>query len=178
MQCSKHAIIDPSKNLKKYSNSIDETTVKRTFSVFHNFPTSWPIFTKTSIDLVSEPKLRILYSKTIRRSICSLHQWRSQPDNLVPLCNFKVLSLFISLEIDCFHSQSTVNICIAGLNRWAGYATGLHYWYSPLKLLIFQYLLEFIQLTMAKKMASCADFTVTFAKSRFYMFNNSHNINR
>ena len=36
---------------------------------------------------------------------------------------FKVLPLFISLEIDCFHSQSTVNICIAGLNRRAGYAT-------------------------------------------------------
>ena len=35
--------------------------------------------------------------------------------------NFKVLSLFISLEIDCFHSQSTVNIC--GPNRRAMYVT-------------------------------------------------------
>ena len=50
-------------------------------------------------------------------------QWRSQPDNLVPLCKFKVLSLFISLEIYCFHSQSTVNIWIAGPNRRADYAT-------------------------------------------------------
>ena len=36
-------------------------------------------------------------------------QWRSQPDSLVPLCKFqvifKLLSLFISLEINCFHSQ-------------------------------------------------------------------------
>ena len=37
--------------------------------------------------------------------------------------NSKLLSLFISLQIDCFHSQLTVNICIAGLNRRAGYAT-------------------------------------------------------
>ena len=35
-----------------------------------------------------------------------------------------MLPAFISLEIDCFHSQSTVN-CIAGLNRRAGYATGV-----------------------------------------------------
>ena len=34
-----------------------------------------------------------------------------------------VISLFISLEIYCFHSWSTVNICIAGPNRRAGYAT-------------------------------------------------------
>ena len=37
------------------------------------------------------------------------NQWRSQPDSLVPLCKFqvifKLLSLFISLEINCFHSQ-------------------------------------------------------------------------
>ena len=37
--------------------------------------------------------------------------------------NFKLLPLFISLKIDCFHSQRTVNICIAVLNRVAGYAT-------------------------------------------------------
>ena len=51
------------------------------------------------------------------------YQWRSQPDNLVPLCKLQSITIFISLEIDCFHSQSTVNICIAGLNRRAGYAT-------------------------------------------------------
>ena len=53
-------------------------------------------------------------------------QWRSQrsqPDNLVPLCKFQFITLCISLEIDCFHSQWTVNICIAGVNRRAGYAT-------------------------------------------------------
>ena len=31
----------------------------------------------------------------------SYSQWRSQPDNLVPLCK----SLFIASEIDSFHSQ-------------------------------------------------------------------------
>ena len=35
-----------------------------------------------------------------------------------------IISLFISLEIYCFRTQSTVNICIAGLNHRAGYATG------------------------------------------------------
>ena len=34
-----------------------------------------------------------------------------------------IISLFISLEIYCFRTQSTVNICIAGLNHRAGYAT-------------------------------------------------------
>jgi hypothetical protein len=36
-------------------------------------------------------------------------QWCSQPDNLVPLCKFKIIIIihFISLEIDCFHSQWT-----------------------------------------------------------------------
>ena len=37
--------------------------------------------------------------------------------------NLKVLSLFISLEITCFLSRWTVNICTAGQNRRAGYAT-------------------------------------------------------
>ena len=36
---------------------------------------------------------------------------------------FQVITLFTSLQIDCFHSQWTVNICIAGLNGRAGYAT-------------------------------------------------------
>ena len=49
--------------------------------------------------------------------------YHSQPDNLVSLCaDFKLLPLFMSLKIDCFHSQRTVNICIAGLNRVVGYA--------------------------------------------------------
>jgi hypothetical protein len=33
------------------------------------------------------------------------------------------MSLFISLEIDCFHNNEHENICIAGLNRCACYAT-------------------------------------------------------
>ena len=37
--------------------------------------------------------------------------------------NFKLSLLFISLEIDCFQSQWTPMICMAGPNRWAGYAT-------------------------------------------------------
>ena len=45
-------------------------------------------------------------------------QWRSQPDNLVPLCKFN------SLEIDCLTLNEHGNICIAGLIRQAGYATG------------------------------------------------------
>ena len=44
--------------------------------------------------------------------------------------NSKLLSLFISLEIVCFQSQSTVNICIAGLNRRAGYATEREVWHT------------------------------------------------
>jgi hypothetical protein len=35
----------------------------------------------------------------------SCTQLRSQPDNLVPLCKFEIITLLISLEIDCFHSQ-------------------------------------------------------------------------
>ena len=52
-------------------------------------------------------------------------QWRSQPYSLSFTVyiygNFKVLSLFISLEIDCFHEYE--NIFKTGLNRRAGYAT-------------------------------------------------------
>ena len=46
------------------------------------------------ITLFSDPVLLVL----------AILLWRSQPDNLVH-ANFKVLSSFISLEIDCFHSQ-------------------------------------------------------------------------
>ena len=47
--------------------------------------------------------------------LCLLHehhsgQWRSKPDNLVPLWKFQT-SLFISLEIDCFlQSMNTKNL--------------------------------------------------------------------
>ena len=34
-------------------------------------------------------------------------QWRSQPDNLVMLCKFHIIIIFISLEIDCFHGLWT-----------------------------------------------------------------------
>ena len=39
------------------------------------------------------------------KDVCQ--QWRRQPDNSVPLCKFKIIIIFISLEIDCFHSQWT-----------------------------------------------------------------------
>ena len=45
-------------------------------------------------------------------------QWRSQPDFLLLLCKFQLLvmiiSLFISLEIDCFHRPRKINL--AGIN--------------------------------------------------------------
>ena len=54
-------------------------------------------------------------------------QWRSQPNYLVPLCKFqvifKLLSLFISLKIHCFHSQWIWKYLHTGLNPRAGYAT-------------------------------------------------------
>ena len=34
--------------------------------------------------------------------------------------SFKLLSSFISLQTDCFHTQLTQDICLAGLNRQAG----------------------------------------------------------
>ena len=47
-----------------------------------------------------------------------------QPDNLVPAMQISKYYLYSFLyKIDCFHNQSTVNICIAGPNRRAGYAT-------------------------------------------------------
>ena len=42
-------------------------------------------------------------------------QWRSQPDNLDPLCKFQTI-IFV-------HFNEHETICIAGLNRRAGYAT-------------------------------------------------------
>jgi hypothetical protein len=48
-------------------------------------------------------------------------QWRSQPDDFISYTNFNSSSLFISLEIDCVDSLKHGNICIAGLNRRAGY---------------------------------------------------------
>ena len=34
------------------------------------------------------------------------NQWRSQLDNLVPLCKFEVIIIIHSLEIDSFHDHS------------------------------------------------------------------------
>ena len=45
----------------------------------------------------------------------------SQPDNFVRYANYKLLSLFIFLEIDCFHSEWIRNIFIAGINRRIDY---------------------------------------------------------
>ena len=45
-------------------------------------------------------------------------QWRSEPDNSVPLCKVIIIHFFTNLLF-----QLTVNICIAGLNRRADYAT-------------------------------------------------------
>ena len=39
------------------------------------------------------------------------------------ISNYYTVCSFISLEIDCFHINEYENICIAGLNRRAGYAT-------------------------------------------------------
>jgi hypothetical protein len=53
-------------------------------------------------------------------------QWRSQPDNFVPLCKFKII-IIIHFFRNWLFSQSMSNehenICIAGLNSRAGYAT-------------------------------------------------------
>ena len=55
-----------------------------------------------SLDVVS-----LYTSITVSDAIACVtdEQWRSQPDNLVPLCKFQSITIFISLEIDCFHSQ-------------------------------------------------------------------------
>ena len=74
---------------------------------------------KASMDCLEKHDAK--WQEKASKIVCT--QWRSQPDNLVPLCKFQIISLFISLEIDCFYSQWTVNICMAGLNRQAGYAT-------------------------------------------------------
>ena len=51
--------------------------------------------------------------------------WRSQLDNLVPLWKFQIIIiiLIIFLEIVVFRVSEHENVCIAGLNRRAGYAT-------------------------------------------------------
>ena len=55
-------------------------------------------------------------------------QWQSQPDFSLLLCKFQLLviiiSLFISLEIDCFYRPLTSKIHIAGVNSRASFATG------------------------------------------------------
>ena len=73
----------------------------------------------------------IYFAPTDATMFQNIHQFQgdrisgvASPTVLSRYANFKLLSLFIALEIDSFHSQWTVNICIAGLNRRAGYATG------------------------------------------------------
>ena len=59
-------------------------------------------------------------------------QWRSQPDNLVPLCKFDIIIVIIQFFRNWLFSQSIITkICIAGLNRRAGYAT-VHKWHVAL----------------------------------------------
>ena len=51
-------------------------------------------------------------------------QWRSQPDNLVPLCKFEIIIIIHFFRNWLFSQSIITKICIAGLNRRAGYATG------------------------------------------------------
>ena len=53
---------------------------------------------------------------------CQLPTVASPARQFSPAMQISSIS-FISLEIYCFRTQSTVNICIAGLNHRAGYAT-------------------------------------------------------
>ena len=41
----------------------------------------------------------------LSKAFDTVDQWRSPPDNLVPLCKFEVIIIIHSLEIDCFYSQ-------------------------------------------------------------------------
>ena len=50
-------------------------------------------------------------------------QWRSQPDNLVPLCKFEIIIIIHFFRNWLFSQSIITKICIAGLNRRAGYAT-------------------------------------------------------
>ena len=51
-------------------------------------------------------------------------QWRSQPNNLVPLCKFQLIIIihFFRNLLGCLVYKHG-NICIAGLDRQAGYST-------------------------------------------------------
>jgi hypothetical protein len=51
------------------------------------------------------------------------HQWRRQPDNFICYANSKLLPLFISLEIDCFHSQWAWKYLLSGTksSEWLRY---------------------------------------------------------
>ena len=51
-------------------------------------------------------------------------QWRSQPDNLVPLCKFEIIIIIHFFRNWLFSQSIITKICIAGLNRRAGYAAG------------------------------------------------------
>ena len=56
---------------------------------------------KQCADLVQSMFLKLLHFYS---------QWRSQSDNFVPLCKFKLLSLFIFLEIGCFCSHVSIKM--------------------------------------------------------------------
>ena len=49
---------------------------------------------------------------------CNL--WRSQPDNLVPLCKFQIIIAIHFVRNCCFTVNEHENICMAGLNLRAG----------------------------------------------------------
>ena len=55
------------------------------------------------------------------------NQWRSQPDNLVPLCKFEIIIIIHFFRNRLFSQSKITKICIAGLNRRAGYATVANY---------------------------------------------------
>ena len=49
--------------------------------------------------------------------------WRSQPDDLVPLSKFEIIIIIHFFRNRLFSQSIVTKICIAGLNRRAGYAT-------------------------------------------------------
>ena len=66
------------------------------------------VLPKIGLTVLKQEQNRALFHLISGKDVfVSLPQWRSQPDNLVPLWKFQTLSLFISLEIDCC-SQSMI----------------------------------------------------------------------
>jgi hypothetical protein len=67
------------------------------------------------------PVLKSLHCFAVGITTCYLgnhDQWRNQPENLVPLCKFKIISIIHFFIL--FTVNEHENICIAGLDRWAG----------------------------------------------------------